>query len=249
MGLEYKSIPFEVKEVVDVSGGGWEIAGYASTFGGEPDTYGDIIAAGAFAESLTVRKPKHLFEHYEPIGNTLEIREDDKGLFGRWSIIDTTRGVDAYKLAKAGVLDSLSIGYMTVEADFREDGIRVLRKVDLFEVSSVAIPANRHAVITNVKNGRAKPFEAHYEDVRVAVAEWAERIRTGSDLRARDGKALTLPDARKAALVAVSGSLRKTADELDALLVPPPAPETINVGAELRRRRYTAAGFTLERPA
>lgn len=249
MPLEYKSVPFEVKEVVDVSGGGWEIAGYASTFGGEPDSYGDIIAAGAFAESIAARPTKFLYEHFEPIGKQLEIREDDKGLFGRWSIVDTQTGTDAYKLAKAGVLDSLSIGYFTVEDEWTREGVRILRKVDLFEVSCVAIPANRNAVITDVKNGRAKPFEAHFEDVRVAVRDWAERIRAGSDLRARDGKAISLPEARKAALVAVSGSLRQTADELDALLVPPPAPEVINVGAELRRRRFARAGLPLERPA
>lgn len=246
--LEYKSIPFEVKEVVSVADGGWEVSGWASTFGGEPDSYGDVIVAGAFAESIAARPTKFLFEHFEPIGKQLEIREDDKGLWGRWSIVDTQTGTDAYKLVKSGVLDSLSIGYMTLEADFREDGIRLLRKVDLFEVSAVAIPANRNAVITDVKTGRAKPFEAHFEDVRVAVRDWAERIRTGSDLRARDGKAISLPEARKAALVAVSGSLRQTADELDALLVPPPPAERINLGLELRRRRLERHG-ALERPA
>ena len=249
MPLEYKSIPFEVKEIVDLTGGGWEIAGYASTFGGEPDSYGDVIAAGAFADSIAARPTKFLYEHFEPIGKQLEIREDEKGLWGRWTIVDTTTGTDAYKLAKAGVLDSLSIGYFTQEAEFREDGIRILRKIDLYEVSAVAIPANRNAVITDVKTGRAKPFEAHFEDVRVAVRDWAERIRTGSDLRARDGKAIALPDARKAAVVAVSGSLRQAADELDALLVPPPPAERINLGLELRRRRLERQGIDLERPA
>jgi HK97 family phage prohead protease len=249
MPLEYKSVPFEVKEVVDVSGGGWEIAGYASTFGGEPDAYGDIIAAGAFADSIAARPTKFLYEHFEPIGKQLEIREDEKGLFGRWTITNTRAGEDAYKLIKAQVLDSLSIGYFTVEDEWTRDGVRILRKVDLFEVSCVAIPANRNAVITDVKSGRAKPFEAHTEDVRVAVREWAERIRTGSDLRARDGKAAPLTDARRAVVVAVSGSLKGAIDELDALLVPSPPAETINVGAELRRRRYQAAGLTLERPA
>jgi hypothetical protein len=157
MSLEYKRVPFEVKEVVDLSGGGWEIAGYASTFGGEPDAYGDVIVKGAFLESLARRAPKHLYEHFEPIGKTLEIHEDEHGLVGRWSIVDTTVGTDAYKLAKAGVLDSMSIGYMAVDYEYREDGVRLLKKVDLFEVSSVAIPANVHAVITDVKHGRQQP--------------------------------------------------------------------------------------------
>lgn len=242
--LSYKSIPFEVKEVVPVADGGWEIAGYASTFGGEPDSYGDVIVAGAFADSIATRPTKFLYEHFEPIGKQLEIREDDKGLFGRWSIVDTATGTDAYKLAKAGVLDSLSIGYFTQEADYREDGVRILRKIDLYEVSCVAIPANRNAVITDVKS---RPFEVHQADVQVALREYLERCRAGSAQRKQDGRPLS--EARASALSTMSGSLRSAADELDALLVTAPPAETINVGAELRRRRYQAAGFTLERPA
>jgi HK97 family phage prohead protease len=239
--LAYKSVPFEVKEIVPVADGGWEIAGYASTFGGEPDSYGDVIVAGAFAESLTKRSPKHLYEHNEPIGKTLEIREDAHGLFGRWSIVDTQAGTDAYKLAKAGVLDSLSIGYRTIDEEYRSDGVRLLKKVDLFEVSSVAIPANRNAVITDVKS-----FDRHSSDVQVAVREWLERVKSGADLRAKDGRDIS--EARRNHMAAVSGSLRAAADEVDALLVPPPPPEAINAGAELRRRRFAAAGI-LERPA
>ena len=141
--LRYKSIPFEVKEIVSVADGGWEIAGYASTFGGEPDAYGDVIVKGAFAESIAKRPTKFLVEHAEPIGKQLEIREDDAGLWGRWSIVDTQAGTDAYKLAKAGVLDSLSIGYVTLEADYDANGVRLLKKVDLFEVSAVAIQIGR----------------------------------------------------------------------------------------------------------
>jgi HK97 family phage prohead protease len=86
-----------------------------------------------------------------PIGKQLELRETDEGLYGRWSVVDTTAGTDAYKLAKAGVLDSLSIGYVPLEWETRADGVRVLQKVELYEVSAVAIPANESAVITAVK--------------------------------------------------------------------------------------------------
>lgn len=244
MPLEYKSIPFELKEMVSVEGGGWEISGYASTFGGNPDAYGDVIAAGAFVDSIAHRPTKFLFEHSEPIGKQLDIREDDKGLFGRWSIVDTTTGTDAYKLAKAGVLDSLSIGYMTLEADYREDGVRVLRKVDLFEVSAVAIPANVNAVITDVKTGRAKPFDAHSADVRVAVAEWLTRVKSGLDIRAADGKE-PLSDARRALLADVGGSLRTALGEIEALTAPPVPVERLHLGLELRRRRLERHGISL----
>jgi HK97 family phage prohead protease len=242
--LEYKSIPFEIKEVVPTEGGGWEIAGYASTFGGEPDSYGDVIVKGAFLESLTKGWPKLLFEHYEPIGKTLEIREDDRGLFGRWAIIDTTKGTDAYKLARGGVLDSMSIGYFTLEYEYRQDGVRLLQKVDLPEVSVTATPANRNAVITDVKS---RPFDRHTQDVQVALREFLDRCKAGSAQRAAEGRPIS--DARKSALGTMSGSLRSVADELDALHVPPPPAERIVIGAELRRRRYQAAGVTLERPA
>ena len=215
MMLTYKSIPFEVKEIVPVADGGWEIAGYASTFGGEPDSYGDVIAAGAFTKSIEARATKFLYEHSEPIGKQLEIREDAHGLWGRWSIVDTQAGTDAYKLARAGVLDSLSIGYRTVADEFRSDGVRVLREVDLYEVSAVAIPANRSAVITDVKS-----FDRHFADVQVAVSEWLERVKSGSDMRAAEGRQ-PLTEARRAALAAMSGSLKAVTAEMDALAVPP----------------------------
>ena len=46
--MDYKIVPF-VKEDLQENG---IIKGYGSTFGGKPDSYGDIIAHGAFAESI-----------------------------------------------------------------------------------------------------------------------------------------------------------------------------------------------------
>jgi HK97 family phage prohead protease len=173
MPLEYKSVPFEVKAAApNADGTGWEIAGLASTWWGEPDAYGDVVAPGAFAESIATRPTKFLFEHQVPIGKQLEIRETDEGLYGRWSVVDTTHGTDAYKLAKAGVLDSLSIGYIPLEFEYRADGVRVLQKIDLLEVSAVALPANESAVITDVKADVSRqnaPPEAHDDAAADAV--------------------------------------------------------------------------------
>lgn len=221
MEIEYKRVPFAVKEVIDVSDGGWEVAGYASVWGDPPDFYGDVIMPGAFAASIAASAPKFLFEHSEPIGKTLEIREDDHGLYGRWSIVDTRAGTDAYKLAKAGVLDSLSIGFFAEEYAYREDGARVLLRITLPEVSAVAIPAQPRAVITDVKGKR--PFAAHASDVRVAVRSWVDRVRSGSEQRSSDGKP-PLTDERRAAVAEMSGSLRSAAEELDQLVASLTAP-------------------------
>lgn len=245
MPLEYKRIPFEVSEIKAADSGGWEIAGYASTWWGEPDSYGDVIAPGAFKESISEIPTKLLYEHHTPIGKQLEIREDDKGLFGRWSVVDTQAGTDAYKLAKAGVLDSLSIGYVTEDADFRDDGVRILKKCTLFEVSAVAIPANRNAVITDVK-GFGLPLDDHLAQLRDAAEAIKSRLAAGMAKRVAEGQ--PIKPARKELLVASSGTLRDLADQIDALLVPPaPAPAVIDIGLELRRRRLYRAGV-LERP-
>lgn len=151
--LEYKRVPFEVKATGDAETG-WEIAGFASTFWGEPDSYGDVVQPGAFTATIAERPTKFLYEHREPIGKQLELRETDEGLWGRWSVVDTRAGTDAHKLAQAGVLDSLSIGYVPLEWEIRADGVRVLQKVTLYEVSAVALPANENAVVTDVKSGR-----------------------------------------------------------------------------------------------
>jgi hypothetical protein len=171
MALEYKSIPFAVKAADrNADDTGWEIAGLASTFWGEPDAYGDVVQPGAFAASIAERPTKFLYEHHTPIGKQLEIRETDEGLYGRWSIVDTTAGTDAYKLAKAGVLDALSIGYIPLEWEIRGDGARVLQKCELLEVSCVAIPANPNAVITAVK---------------AAPVPTSPRLNLGDELRRR----------------------------------------------------------------
>lgn len=186
---ERKAFPFEITELKAATGNGWEISGYASTFGGQPDSYGDVVAAGAFLKSLQVRKPKFFYQHEEPIGATLDIGENEKGLYGTWSIVDTVVGTDAHKLAKAGAIDSLSIGYMTKQAEFREDGVRVIQEADLFEVSLVAIPANENALVTSVKAD--VPFDVLLKRIGLSLKTGADEAEALLARRAADGRELT----------------------------------------------------------
>ena len=48
MGLRFKD--FAIEDATDEGNGGF--TGYAATFDREPDCYGDVIAKGAFAETL-----------------------------------------------------------------------------------------------------------------------------------------------------------------------------------------------------
>lgn len=145
----------EIKRT-DVSDKG-TFAGYASTFGGLPDRAGDVIARGAFGKSLKEHQaagstPGMLWAHEfsEPIGKWLSLTEDAKGLKAEGKLtLDVTRGRDAHALMKDGAL-SLSIGYR-VRQDGYERTTRVLKELELLEVSLVAVPANPHARVTAVK--------------------------------------------------------------------------------------------------
>ena len=141
-----------------------EIEGYASTFGGEPDSYGDVIASGAYADSLAAHKargtmPKFFWQHDagQPIGKWLDAREDDHGLLVRGRLnMGVQRAREAYELLKAGDIDGLSIGYRIKEYSVDTDtGVWTLEKLDLLEVSVVSIGANQSATVGSVKAARA----------------------------------------------------------------------------------------------
>lgn len=150
--LEF-SRPIEIK----LAAGRGEIEGYGSTFG-NIDRMGETVAPGAFAASLAAHKaadtmPAMLWGHdlTEPVGVWTSASEDARGLLltGKLSV-GTQRGAEARQLAKDGAL-ALSIGYRVGKADF-VDGVRVLKVIDLLEVSLVGLPANPEARIVDVKS-------------------------------------------------------------------------------------------------
>ncbi|MAM61054.1 HK97 family phage prohead protease [Maritimibacter sp. UBA3975] len=143
-GLEHKFVALGDTREVD---GGVAIEGYASFFG-EADRGGDIVAKGAYAASLaelagTGGQVKMLWQHdpAQPIGVWDEVREDARGLFVKGRILaDVAKGREAARLIEAGAIDGLSIGYRTVRAARNEKGQRLLKELELWEVSLVTFP-------------------------------------------------------------------------------------------------------------
>ena len=196
--MDKKTAPvLEIKSLKD-SG---EFEGYGSTFGGEPDAYGDVIAAGAYEDSLANHKakgtmPKLFWQHNsaEPIGKWQDAKEDDHGLLLKGKLnMDVQRGREAYALLKAGDIDGLSIGYRIKEYSVDTDsGIWTLEKLDLIEVSVVSVGANDNAVVQSVKAAKA----AH---------DLMERLKAGDRLTEREfetwlkGLGLTNSQAERAA--------------------------------------------------
>ena len=156
-----KSFNVEVKE--DEGG---QITGYASTFDRVPDAYGDVIAPGAFAASLTkwqdLGKPiPLLFGHrtddpFMNIGAVESAEEDERGLkFTAKLDPDNPNAQYSRKLLLEGRIHQFSFAFDVKEAGLTtlEDGTKAneLRELDLFEISLVPIPANQFATVEEVK--------------------------------------------------------------------------------------------------
>lgn len=121
------------------------VAGHASLFG-IADLAGDIVCAGAFADSLARRPAKGLamlLQHdpLRPAGTWLEAREDGVGLWVEGRLDPASpAGRDAADMIRRRGLDGLSIGFLPDSARPRPGGGRFLDRIDLHEVSLVTFP-------------------------------------------------------------------------------------------------------------
>ena len=151
--MEYKELTLKSLEIKQ-DGEKNVFEGYASTFGNS-DSVGDIISRGAFTKSLNSgRLPKMLWQHRmdKPIGVYTEIREDEKGLYVKGKLANTALGNDAAELARLGAIDSMSIGFSIEDAEYdRNTQTRIIKELNLFEISLVTFPANDQAKITSAK--------------------------------------------------------------------------------------------------
>ena len=144
------------------------ISGYASTWTREPDSYGDIVAKGAFADCIENLKASGkvlplLFNHLSDdidayIGTVTDLEEDDHGLKFDAVFDDTKEAQRARELAATGRVVKFSFAYDILDQGevVLEDGRKVneLRKLNIHEVSLVLYPANPDTSVVSVKSGR-----------------------------------------------------------------------------------------------
>jgi HK97 family phage prohead protease len=121
-------------------------AGYAAVFD-RPDSGGDVVRKGAFAEALKrVGEVPLLLQHKgQPIGRIEHLSEDSRGLRVIAEVVDRR----VRDLVRRG-LRGLSFGYRVQEARAAA-GMRELRALDLVEVSLVARPMQKLARVHAVK--------------------------------------------------------------------------------------------------
>jgi HK97 family phage prohead protease len=130
------------------------------------DRQNEVIRQGAFAQTIKnwqgSRKavPVH-WEHRGEAENIIgsidptKMIESDEGLHveGKLDLEGSEVARQAWRSMKNGTI-SLSFGFLVTDARKRDDGVRELLGIDLFEVSLTPAPANPQTRVTSMKSAR-----------------------------------------------------------------------------------------------
>ena len=195
MTMQRRDFTLSEIKVSQASDDAGTFSGYGAVFG-NIDSYGDIIKRGAFVNSLSEwnakgKLPPMLLQHgggmfgggaddMLPVGKWLSMEEDRKGLKveGQLFAMNTERGQYIYEGLKSGVLDGLSIGFVTQNSEEEiVDGerLRILTEIDLWELSIVTFPANGKARIAAVKT-QLRDIEDSLRDAGLSRADSLKAI-------------------------------------------------------------------------
>lgn len=148
----------------------------------------ESIAPGAFTEALG-GDVRALVNHDTTLvlgrntANTLELREDSHGLWGRVRINpNDTAAVDSYERIKRGDVDGCSIGFDIAEeeTEYRDDGSIhwTIKKVNpLYEVSVCTFPAYEQ---TNVQAREEQVATLKKREREAWQAQMKERLKHGT---------------------------------------------------------------------
>jgi len=168
--MDIEAVEFKLLDTTESTA--MTFSGYGAVFG-NVDSYGDVIQKGAFKDTLRDAKkannwPAMLMQHggwgmgaddMTPVGIWTSMEEDDIGLKLEGALADTVRGREAYALMKMSprpAITGMSIGYIPKEFTLGtkpDEPRRLLKKVELMEISLVTFPANPKARVQSVKSG------------------------------------------------------------------------------------------------
>ncbi|MFS8540646.1 MAG: HK97 family phage prohead protease [Tissierellales bacterium] len=159
---EIRVITTTIEARTDGEGKTKGLTGYAAKFNEESkplkDWWGDefveIIAPGAFSDSLKNNTIKALYNHNPDYvlgstkSGTLRLEEDEIGLRFDLDLPNTQIANDLYESVKRGDIDGVSFGFRVKKDKWTEvktdDGwktIRTLLEIDLIEISPTPFPA------------------------------------------------------------------------------------------------------------
>ena len=130
------------------------IEGYAAVFNSKTSIGGwfdEVIEPGAFSRSLSDNGDiRALFNHnWDNVlgrtkSQTLELREDEKGLNFKVELPDTSVARDLTISMERGDINQCSFGFFITDEEWNynvEPELRTIKEFELFEISIVSIPA------------------------------------------------------------------------------------------------------------
>jgi HK97 family phage prohead protease len=169
--------------------GGPIIEGYFAVFNSDYEIWPGAIeqvAPGAFTSALG-GDVRALADHDTRIvlgrtaAGTLELREDDRGLFGTIKINpEDQEAMNLYHRVQRGDVTQCSFGFDIVAEDYehRPDGsdLWIIRDVVLYEVSVVTFPAYAETSVqarqADIKTIRSRQLAARKSALKERIAKW-----------------------------------------------------------------------------
>jgi len=166
---------------------------YPSTFTRQPDSYGDVIAKGAFLKSIEAWKESgdvmpgmYLHDPNQIIAEAIDQGEDDHGWWVKGRFDDDPHAQKIYKWLKGRRLSSLSFGYNTkaaakVKLDNGESA-NELQEVDALEFSFLpkGFAANSDTSVVAVKS-LADALDHEIKAGRVLAAKHIDSLRQAQE--------------------------------------------------------------------
>lgn len=168
---------------------------YPSTFTRTPDSYGDVVAKGAFTDTLAQWKASGntmpgLYGHRmdDPdffVAGAIDTGEDDHGWWVKGAFdMESPKGAQVHRLVKGRRLNQLSFAYDVVdEAGVQlDDGQKAneLRKVNVYEFSFVPVGANSDTSVVAVK-ALAASLVADVKVGRVLAQKHIDSLRNAQE--------------------------------------------------------------------
>lgn len=164
--MKIKSMQVQVKAGPDDGLAEGEFLVYPSTFTRTPDSYGDVVAKGAFLDDLEAWKTSGnvlpgLYGHRmdDPdyfVAGAIDMGEDDHGWWVKGAFdLESPKGEQVYRLVKGRRLSQLSFAFDVLDEGSveLEDGTKAneLRKLKVYEFSFVPVGANQDTSVVAVK--------------------------------------------------------------------------------------------------
>ncbi len=218
MDIERKGIKVELKEGPD----GSFTARIATLNIRDKDN--DITIPGAFEQGKTVLVSAYMHGSWMgklPVGKaTIKESGNDVIAEGQFNL-KTTEGRDTYEAVKfAPELQEWSYGFYPTEhaeGEGADAGARILKKVDVKEISPVLVGAGVNTGVLAIKNkSEGVTYAEQAEAALAAVTDLAGRTKSLADLRLKEGR--TLSPANRTRIQEVADALVKVEAGLKALL-------------------------------